>query len=414
MIYGKVSNNEREKLYKDAWKTPISKLAKEEGISDVALRKRLTKLDIPLPPRGYWAKNEKKRQKVPIPPLPEVTRALSERVFGYAIKCVNVDVLSDEQLASESPFLLITEESKQAIKDFCESFSVENQLRKPTPWIQSLIDRIDEKREKERENFERYRYSLWHTPQKERTAPFDVSKKLEKRVLRILDSLDKRLYEIEGEISDEAENWYENGRSKWSLILEVPSGRFHLAVQDNNEEELSFSFSKERGSQPLFACKDNKERKVEEQLGEALFELCIIADRNRSKYELKRRQANRKYEVDTWKRKLAETNKAEEEYRSALLELSDNHTKAKRYREFMASIETIASDTEDIDNVSLLKELKSWIEEYADEIDPFVRKQDASGIKDVWKLSELIQINRARQQELFDNEPCYSNNELGI
>ena len=69
MIYGKVSNNEREKLYKDAWKTPISKLAKEEGISDVALRKRLTKLDIPLPPRGYWAKNEEKRQKVPISPI---------------------------------------------------------------------------------------------------------------------------------------------------------------------------------------------------------------------------------------------------------------------------------------------------------------------------------------------------------
>ena len=245
-------------------------------------------------------------------------------------------------------------------------------------------------------------------------SPIRRFKKLEKRVLRILDSLDKRLYEIEGEISDEAENWYENGRSKWSLILEVPSGRFHLAVQDNDEEELSFSFSKERGSQPLFACKDNKEIKVEEQLGEALFELCIIADRNRSNYELKRRQANRKYEVDTWKRKLTETNKAEEEYRSILLELSDSHTKAKRCREFMASIETIASDTEDIDDVSLLKELKSWIEEYADEIDPFVRKQDASEIKDVWKLSELIQINRARQQELFDNEPYYSNSELGI
>ena len=30
------------------------------------------------------------------------------------------------------------------------------------------------------------------------------------------------------------------------------------------------------------------------------------------------------------------------------------------------------------------------------------------------RVSELIQINRARQQELFDNEPCYSNNELGI
>ncbi len=58
MIYGRISNNKRKELYSKAWKTPIRQLAKVEGISDVALRKRLTKLDIPLPPRGYWAKNE--------------------------------------------------------------------------------------------------------------------------------------------------------------------------------------------------------------------------------------------------------------------------------------------------------------------------------------------------------------------
>lgn len=113
-----------------------------------------------------WILGKERRitPKIPIPPLPEVTRTLSERAFGYAIKRVDVDNLSDERLASSSPLLLITEESKQVIKDFCENFSVENQLKKPTPWIQNLIDRIDERREEERENLERHRYSIWYTP----------------------------------------------------------------------------------------------------------------------------------------------------------------------------------------------------------------------------------------------------------
>lgn len=194
-----------------------------------------------MPPYGYWAKSEENVRKF-LSPLPEINRSLSERVFGYAIKHVDVDTLSDEQLASGSPLLLIAEESKQVIKDFCENFSVENQLRKPTPWTQNLIDRIGEKREEERDALDRHRYSIWYTPRKERTAPFDVSKKLEKRVLRILNSLDKQFYEIEGEIGDEGKNWYENGRSEWSLIFKVPSGRFNLSIQDNDEEKLSFSF----------------------------------------------------------------------------------------------------------------------------------------------------------------------------
>lgn len=198
------------------------------------------------------------------------------------------------------------------------------------------------------------------------------------------------------------------------MIHEVPSGRFNLSIQDDDEEKHSLSFLKERGGQSLFICKDCKDRKVEEQLGEALFELCIIADRDRSKYELKKQQAHRQYEISSWKRQMAETNKTEEEYRSTLLKLADNHTEAKRCRAFMASIEAAVTDTEDANDVTLLKELKAWIKEYTDEIGPFVHKQGNLGINDVWKLSELIQVNRVRRQKLLDNEPHYSNDELGM
>ncbi len=46
----------REDLYELAWSKPISTLAKDFGISDVALAKRCKRLGIPLPGRGYWAR----------------------------------------------------------------------------------------------------------------------------------------------------------------------------------------------------------------------------------------------------------------------------------------------------------------------------------------------------------------------
>lgn len=59
----------REQLYERVWSTPLQRLAEEFGISDVALAKRCRKLNIPTPPRGYWAKLEagKRVKKRPLP-----------------------------------------------------------------------------------------------------------------------------------------------------------------------------------------------------------------------------------------------------------------------------------------------------------------------------------------------------------
>jgi hypothetical protein len=62
----------REELYKKIWNTPIVRLAKEYGISDVALAKICKKLNVPRPPRGYWAKLEFKKI-IRRPPLPAVS-----------------------------------------------------------------------------------------------------------------------------------------------------------------------------------------------------------------------------------------------------------------------------------------------------------------------------------------------------
>jgi hypothetical protein len=48
----------RQDLYELAWSKPMCELAQDFGISDVALARRLRKLGIPVPGRGYWADAE--------------------------------------------------------------------------------------------------------------------------------------------------------------------------------------------------------------------------------------------------------------------------------------------------------------------------------------------------------------------
>src|ERR1700756_4346222 len=51
----KISLTQQE-LYEKVWSTPMQKLAKEFGLSDVGLTKLCCWNEIPLPGRGYWAR----------------------------------------------------------------------------------------------------------------------------------------------------------------------------------------------------------------------------------------------------------------------------------------------------------------------------------------------------------------------
>lgn len=67
---------DRDTLHEEVWATPMAKLAKKYGISDVGLAKVCRKLSIPLPGRGYWAKKDAGHavQKLQLPALKEPVR----------------------------------------------------------------------------------------------------------------------------------------------------------------------------------------------------------------------------------------------------------------------------------------------------------------------------------------------------
>lgn len=60
----------REKLYRLVWETPLTKLAKEFGVSDVGLARACRKTAIPTPPVGHWTKVAHGKG-VERPPLPK-------------------------------------------------------------------------------------------------------------------------------------------------------------------------------------------------------------------------------------------------------------------------------------------------------------------------------------------------------
>lgn len=66
-------NFSRRQLYDLVWSRPVVSLAKEYGFSDVGFAKICRRHNIPLPPRGYWAKINAGLQ-VARPPLPNPHR----------------------------------------------------------------------------------------------------------------------------------------------------------------------------------------------------------------------------------------------------------------------------------------------------------------------------------------------------
>lgn len=124
-----ITQDEREELYSELWKKPVSEVAKKYGISDATLRKHCKRLQIPLPPRGYWQKikNGDKANKTP---LPTVTGDLKKYVRKYVIKYRrDIDLLTDEELLSCGELGLLRKETIDYIKRKCNEVRVSNQLR---------------------------------------------------------------------------------------------------------------------------------------------------------------------------------------------------------------------------------------------------------------------------------------------
>ena len=73
----------RQDLYELVWKMPVVHAARSVGLSDKGLANKCKALDVPMPPRGYWARVSAGAE-IPRPPLPDSSEAeaLSPKILA--------------------------------------------------------------------------------------------------------------------------------------------------------------------------------------------------------------------------------------------------------------------------------------------------------------------------------------------
>lgn len=74
----------REQLYELVWQKPVLRIAAQYVISNVGLAKICARHNIPIPPRGYWAKAEASRPPRPALPPGQESRSVELRVSARA------------------------------------------------------------------------------------------------------------------------------------------------------------------------------------------------------------------------------------------------------------------------------------------------------------------------------------------
>ena len=136
-------------LYELVWSQPRSVLAKSLDISDVGLAKACTKANIPMPPRGYWAKLEGGK-KLPRPPIPLRLPGEYDTVsFGPETR-YRPDKLTD---IIASPHF---EESVEALVSAASArigtLIVRKDLRNPHPGLNKVLSAESRRREKHKAN----------------------------------------------------------------------------------------------------------------------------------------------------------------------------------------------------------------------------------------------------------------------
>ncbi|MET3159996.1 hypothetical protein [Bradyrhizobium diazoefficiens] len=131
----------REELYALVWATPMSRLAIQYGLSGNGLAKICRRLDVPYPPRGYWARKEagKKVTQAALPAIRSGTRA-------QVTIAPSLPASPPTQMPSE------LESELTAARKLTASVTVPGKLHHPHQIVAGWI----EERQREREQAKRY------------------------------------------------------------------------------------------------------------------------------------------------------------------------------------------------------------------------------------------------------------------
>lgn len=368
-MYREQKRADREKLYQEVWATPMLQLAKRYSYSDRGLAKLCERMNIPVPPRGYWAKKEA-GQKVAQTPLPPLSEGQENYVIYRAIA-----------LEPSSPKNQSLEEFEHRPENRITVADEAAQLHPLAAWINQALEKAEEDP------------SAILTSDAEWCGVIRVSKGTQERAIRILDAL-FRAFEARG-------HTMAYDKEKKYAFVQIGAVRETFTLEellDRKERELTKAQEKDKVKNPWMysypvyykvpsgklclkasggwalertSWADGKRQRVEECLNRfmAVMAKAAVKDLEQQieweREELERKERERLAE-ERRKRKLAEQRKL-----WALLTESTSWRESQRIREYVGAIKERArqlgsSAQED----HALSEWIAWALKQADSLDP--------------------------------------------
>ena len=374
---------DREDLYKRVWTESARKLAAQYGISDVGLSKICKKLNVPKPPRGYWAmiaSGKRPPQKL----LPKLRYGQSSKYVLH----VSTNKKQTQEESDEARNLIISLEKPENL------ISIPKRLSDIHPLIAEMRDGFA--KDKPGENGLIRPLGKFYCDM--RVAPGNVSralrilntliKELESRDVEIIIKKDKTpsarfvmfgeeleifihekvrrtdhiLTEIEKK-KQKKEYWYSQPR--WDYM---PTGKLSLGVDAWGLYDIRKKWS------------DTKHRIIEDILNEFIIGVIRAADflrRRRIEHEEEQRRREEEYRRREEEKKRIEIEKAK------LQELENQAylwAKSEQLRAYIEAVEENASVRDFNDNeIKQLKEWLKWATVYADSLNPIQKSLSFEG-----------------------------------
>jgi hypothetical protein len=362
----------RQELYDLVWAKPITTVAKELGISDVALGKWCRKTEVPLPGRGYWQKVQV-GQKVQPTPLPEPERQVIIRFQSPGRKAG----LSEDS-ADPKGSVLSAMPGEPAIP-------VPATLRNPHPLIVRAEKLLAQGHVDLRRGWLRPHYA-----ERSSSIEIQVSAGALRRGLRIMDALIKGL-DSRGFPVRVEETLHKQGSTFVRIEnVDVAFGLMEIVRKEKSKDARGYGGERVVPTGELvlrihsdyrldaWQLRDGVRRRLEVRLGEFVARLIQEAqERKRNRIEQDRREEVRRIAAEkiTQERRKLEL---EAEELAKLEEMAANWRRARNIREFVgAAREAHAADTA-LSASSNVEDYLGWALKKADQIDPLVTKGERS------------------------------------
>jgi len=367
----------RNELYKQVWETPMSRLAKEYGISDKGLAKICKKLNVPVPPRGYWA-TIRSGIKLKRPPLPKLRKGAPESHY------LNLGLYNNRRSDELEGF---SEEAVQLIASVLESppIKISAQLDSPHPLVLKTKNNLENKKSKDHPLIK---------PTRKGCINISVTPENLQRALCIADAVVKGFVEKGFKVARDPEHYSGIhalilGEKIFFSINEKVNRIDHVPTEKEKQEQkrdywyrwerydyistgkLNLLIDNSSGYKLRKKWTDGGTKKVEDKLKDFLVGAIKVADRTiKEQIEAEERKRCWEEERRQWEEERRRRQFEEDRLRE-LLNQAESWTKSQQLRSYIRAVQEAASKLPNLEDFQdKLNEWVSWAQRHADRLDP--------------------------------------------